>query len=233
MKNFAIAIIIIILSSCTKSSEKGLTLAINHNPQEKNKIPPQCSCPENDLRTTKADTVFTFGNGKKIALCGYRNTEDDPVTFSEFVLAECGKDTVLREWDATITCRVFTKGDTLIAEELYNLPVGKNFEYERTVWWIDKFYFEDGNIKTLPLRNDNIPKYSKGQIKKVLAEYKAATGKLEENTMEMAGKLFIAAVSGSKEALRNFYQFEEKYELDGAYAEEYEELKAMMYYYNN
>jgi hypothetical protein len=98
-----------------------------------------CKCAENDFTGTKADTVYKFSNGKIITLCGYRNIENKPINFSEFVLSACRERTIIDFWDATKTCNLRQVKDTLIVEELINLPTEKNRIYTSNIWSIEKF----------------------------------------------------------------------------------------------
>ena len=188
-----------------------------------------CTCPKTDLADSKADTVFKLSNGKSIALCGYRNEESKPVNFSEFVLAVCGQDQIIDFWGATQTCFVKTKKDTLIVETLVNLPVGKNLSFKQVVWGTDRIYFKDQTAVKSYSVNKKTPKYNKANILEVLKEFEAAKGSMDEKKMELTNKLFIAALSSSPTALKYFKQMEFKFgELDGAFAEEYHDLTAML-----
>lgn len=100
-----------------------------------------CDCPKTQFAGTKADTSFNFSNGKIIVLCGYENPDSKPKTYSEFILAVCGQDTIIDFWDAMMTCRFKVKNDTLLVEHLQYLPTGKDFKYQETVWTIEKIYF--------------------------------------------------------------------------------------------
>ena len=46
--------------------------------------------------------------------------------------------------------------------------------------------------------------------------------------MQLVNRLFIATISNDKKARKYFYEFEMKYELDGAFSEEYSDLKEML-----
>jgi hypothetical protein len=45
-----------------------------------------CECIIHDSKKAKADSVYTFSNGKSLAICGYR--EGNPNVFSEFYLTD-------------------------------------------------------------------------------------------------------------------------------------------------
>ena len=108
-----------------------------------------CNCPGNEFgypKAKKADTVFHLSNGKSIALCGFKDTEVAPgrTFYSEFVLAACGEDHVIKFWGAVLDCQLRVHKDTLIVETLDSLPTGENMRYKWTVWAIERIYFKDG-----------------------------------------------------------------------------------------
>ena len=106
--------------------------------QEKKVI---CDCPKTPFAGTKADTTFHLSNGRTIVLCGYKNPESKPNTYSEFVLVACGQDTIIDFWGAVLTCRLKTNNDTLLVDQLENLPTGENLKYQETIWTTEKIYF--------------------------------------------------------------------------------------------
>ncbi|WP_146047030.1 hypothetical protein [Flavobacterium croceum] len=187
-----------------------------------------CSCAKNDFTETKSDTIYKLSNGKSIALCGFRNVENNPVDFSEFVLSVCGENKIIDFWDATQNCNLRVSKDTLFVEELINLPTKENRNYETNIWGIDKIYFVKDKVIKKHLLNKNIRKYSEKEISKTLEEYENANQKLNNEKMELVNRLFIASISENKNARKYFYEFNGKYELDGAFAEEYNDLKSML-----
>lgn len=196
------------------------------NAQIKNE---SCDCPETPYAGTKADTTFHLSNGKTIVLCGYKDTDIQPTAFSEFILSVCGQDTIIDFWGAVLTCRLKVNKDTLLVDELQNLPTGMNFKYQETVWTTDKIYFSDQKIVRKLLVNRQIRKYDQDEIQSVLKSYKTAKSGLDDEKMVIANKLFIATISGNKKARRYFKEFKNKFgTLDGAYSEEYSDLTAML-----
>lgn len=188
-----------------------------------------CDCPKTQFAGTKADTAFHFSNGKTIVLCGYKNLESKPATFSEFVLSVCGQDTIIDFWGAALYCRLKTKNDTLLVDQLHNLPTGKNFAYQETIWTTEKIYFSGQKTVRKLLVNRKIRKYSPAEIQAVLKEYETAKSGLDDRKMEIANRLFVAAISGDKKARHYFKEFKGKFgTLDGAFSEEYSNLTAML-----
>ncbi len=188
-----------------------------------------CSCPKNNYTGTEADTIFYLTNGKKISLCGYKNPGSKPVNYSEFVLAVCGEDKVIDFWDGTQTCYLRTKKDTLLIDNLVNLPTGKNRIYELTIWAREKIFFKGPVITKVYAVNRNIPKYDQKDIAQTIQEFETAKAGLSEEKMELANRLFIAAISGNLKAREYFKEFSTKFgNLDGAFSEEYSDLTAML-----
>lgn len=188
-----------------------------------------CDCPQTQYAGTKADTTFHLSNGKTIVLCGYENPDSNPTTFSEFVLAVCGQDTIIDFWGAVLTCRLKVRRDTLLIDQLQNLPTGKNFKFQETVWTTEKIYFNGQEPIRELVVNRQIRKYSQGEIQSVLKIYETAKSGLDDSKMEIANKLFIATISGDKKGRQYFKEFKNKFgTLDGAFAEEYSDLTAML-----
>jgi hypothetical protein len=207
----------IILTVLTFSSAFGQTQKVS------------CDCPKTNYAGTKTDTTFHFSNGKIIVLCGYKNPDSKPTTFSEFVLAVCGQDTIIDFWGAVQTCNLKMKKDTLLVDQLQNLPTGKNFKYQETVWTTEKIYFIGQKVFRKLVVNRQIRKYSQDEIQTVLKIYETAKPGLDDSKMEIVNKLFIATISGNKTARQYFKEFKTKFgTLDGAFQEEYGELTKML-----
>jgi hypothetical protein len=188
-----------------------------------------CSCPKTQYAGTKADTTFYLSNGNTIVLCGYKNQDSKPTTFSEFILAVCGQDTIIDFWGSVLTCRLNVNKDTLLVDQLQNLPTGKNFKFQETIWTTEKIYFKGQNIVRKLMVNRQIRKYSQEEIQSVLKRYETAKTGLDDSKMEIANKLLIATISGDKKARQYFKKFKRKFgTLDGAFAEEYRDLTSML-----
>lgn len=193
-----------------------------------------CLCPKTEFAGTKADSTFHLSNGKTIVLCGYKNPDTNPTTFSEFILAVCGQDTIIDFWSAVLTCRLKVKNDTLLVDQLQNLPTGNNFKFQETIWTTEKIYFSGQKVVRKMELNKDIRKYNQEEIQSVLKTYETANKSLDDGKMEIANKLFIATISGDKKARQYFIEFENKFEiLDGAYKEEYNDLKSMLKLWDN
>lgn len=194
---------------------------------QKNKV--ICDCPKTPFAGTKADTTFDLSNGETIVLCGYKNPDSKPVAYSEFVLSVCGQDSVIGFWGAVSTCRLMVNKDTLFVDQLQNLPTGGSLKYQETVWTTEKIYFSEAKLIRKLQVNRQIRKYNRDEIRTVLDAYETAKHGLDESKMELADKLFIAAISGDKKARQYFKAFKTKFGTpDGAFAERYNDLTAMI-----
>lgn len=188
-----------------------------------------CNCPKTQFAGTKPDTTFYLSNGKTIVLCGYKNPHTKPTTFSEFILTVCGQDTIIDFWGAVLTCRLKVNKDTLLVDQLEDLPVGKNFKFKEIVWTTEKIYFNGQKITRKLGVNRQIRKYNQDEIQSVLKAYETAKPGLEASKMAIANNLFMATISGDNKARQYFKEFKSKFGiLGGSFSEEYSDLTAML-----
>lgn len=181
------------------------------------------------VKGDKPDTTFFLSDGHKIILCGYKDNNHNETYFSEFILQVCGQESIVDFWDATQTCRLSVYQDTLEIVEIKNLPTNNNRTYQLTDWSIEKVYFDKGHLKRTFEVNRTIRKYTKQEIQVTLKEFENAKTGIDDSKIELANRLFISAISGDKTARIFFREFETKFgQLDGAFAEEYKDLKAML-----
>jgi hypothetical protein len=204
-----------------------LTFGLTINSWGQNSVK-KCDCPSNYSTGSDPETTFHLTNGKEITLCGYAETKDNEKLYSEFVLAECGQDKVIDFWDALTVCRIKTDKDTLIIEELKNLPTGDSFAFKTTVWRIEKLYFKSDQIQRESRVNRKIKKYSQKEISSVLREVEALSRKLSYDNMDLVNKLFVAAISGDNTARKYLTDKARFGTMDGAFAEDYDELILML-----
>ena len=198
-----------------------------------------CKCPKNIyVDQIKPDTAFYFSNNKSIILCGYKDTEtiENEIIFSEFILANCSTKSVIDFWGSLKKCRVLCTKDTLLIEELKNLPAGENMSFKQTVWTIEKIYFVNDKINRKLFVNKNIRKYSNQEIQSVLLEYESRKPGHFEGKEVLLYHLFISTISGSTQARKYFNEFKNKFEIhkgDGAMAEESNELIKMLHQWDS
>jgi hypothetical protein len=177
----------------------------------------------------RPDTSFTFSNGQKIILCGSKEIYNTQRYFSEFILQDCGQDSIVGFWDAMQTCRLSKVKDTLKIVEVKNLPTGTNRSFVRTDWYIEKVFFKRGKLNRTSGLDWNIRKYTHEEIKQTLKEFETAPQKYHEDRMKLAYTLFISTISGDKTSAKYFKDFAKKFGvLDGGDLEEYKDLQAML-----
>jgi hypothetical protein len=197
-----------------------------------NKI--SCDCPKTKYAGEKADS-FLFSNGKTIVLCGYNNPERSPKSFSEFTLSVCGQNSIIDSFHSfigtkpVITCHLKMDKDTLFIQQVANLPTGKNFVVQPTIWSNEKIYFRDGKHVIKQTVNRNIPKYDQKKIDVVLKSFETSKPGLDSAKMELANQLLMAVISGNATARQYLKEFKTKFgNLQGIFLEEYNDLTAML-----
>lgn len=198
-----------------------------------------CKCPPNEFvnpMAKKADTVFHLSNGESISLCGSKDTGiiPGPNVYTEFVLAACGEKHIIKFWGAVLDCRLHVYKDTLIVETIDNLPTGKNMRYQWTVWTIEHIYFKSGKAARDFKVNKQIPKYTEHEIQAALKQYEEAIrissargnpDNVNNVNMEIADKLFMSAISGSRQARADLKTFYKHFGgLSGEYLEWYDDI---------
>ncbi len=188
-----------------------------------------CDCPK-EMAGSKIDTIFRLPDGKAIALCGYTQSPKDS-DLSEFALMDYQTGQRIGVWGSFSSCSIQEKGDTLVVHENKNFPVGKNYSYQYSAWTKTDIFNKKGKWIVQHRFDSGIKKYTSKQIAAVIHQYDTtpSTAKKTENVMLIAYKLFIATISGSKEARIRLLNFDKKYgELDGAWAEGYDDLMGML-----
>ena len=191
----------------------------------------ECRCPVSPYADVKSEVTFRLSNNTSIVLCGSRETDiiKGKTLYSEFVLSVCGSNKIIKFWDAVTFCDVKQKKDTLLVETLVNLPVGKSMKYEETVWTIERIHLAKGKIKRDSVINPQLPKYTQSQISTIINLYNHTRNANNDTTIELADKLFISTISGSKKAKKYLVSFTKKFtRLDGVYLEEYDSIIRML-----
>lgn len=192
-----------------------------------------CNCPQNaPSELAEPDTIFHFSNGMDIGLCGYKEIDKktNEVLFLEFSLFVCGQDSILTGGGWFLqNSKIKKYGDTLILLDCPYLPTGDKFEERETPWIIEKIYFIKGRVKVEKVVNRNIRKYSQEEIQFVLHEYekiKSSYSNLNDSTVGIVYKLFVAIISGSGKARDYFNDVPLKFKgLDTIYGEIYSDLQ--------
>lgn len=192
-------------------------------------------CTATTVAGPEPDTAFNFSNGSKLLLCGYSESREGKKIYSEFVLSDCGNDSIIDFWSAVEEYEILFGQDTLQLHKVELLAIGNERELIREKWLTEYFYYDSGKLQRIKKLNPKI-KYSQSQIDQSLKEYELTHWKTQiegseeytEEKMELANRLLIAAVSGSEQAEQFFKEFDSKFKPDGAYAEWYHEMADML-----
>jgi hypothetical protein len=198
---------------------------------------PVCYCPTASKwgpkyeKGTKANRIFDLGNGQSIALCGYAEKKliRGKTLYSEFVLSACGSADAIGVWGALETCNIETANDTLLVNILKLLPATPKATETYFTWTTERFYYTQMKLKRTITINPELPKYSPTQIGVVLSLYdQHNVNDNSDAVAELADKLLLCALSGSKQAENDLRNFSKKFKnLDGATAESYDNTYRM------
>jgi hypothetical protein len=192
----------------------------------------KCACPANDFGVTQDQwkSSYQFSNGRQLSIFGDTNGN----YLSEFILADCQAGNTLEYWGAVETCTVKKIGDTLLITEQVFLPIGRNNKYQSTDWLMHYYYFSNNTVVNASTVNKNIKPYSPQEIKSILNDFENHSGKYTEGVEILMDRLWLATISGDKTARTYFEQFDKKFGwLDGAYSEQYHDLKAKLKLWDN
>jgi hypothetical protein len=214
----AIYLALLLMISCFASAQKSA---------------PVCKCPKTFwvAAGAKPAKIFHFSNNRSIGLYGGADTEiiKGKTLYSEFVLAACGAKKIIKFWGAMLTCDVKMANDTLYVNTLYPFPIGKAMKPHYIPWTIELIYFTGSEATRDSLINPNIPKYTPAQIARVFSQYQHTPNANNDTTIDLAEKLFISTLSGSKKAKYYLLNFHKKFTtLDGVYQEEYDTIMRML-----
>ena len=193
-----------------------------------------CNCPSHTItHIGKPDKIFQFSNGKTVALCGYSEIQNNQKVFSEFVIYPCGQFKFIAKWDATQTCTIEQKNDTLIVQEFYFIANGKDMSLKWTKFYKTKYYWKSLKLVDTSFYLKSLRKYSPIEIKKALLQFENLKKVYNsENTLLVGHRLFWAYVSGSKKAGQYLEKLNENFgPFDGATAEDYDHLIATYKHY--
>lgn len=95
---------------------------------QRTKVNKNCRCPKTELVSKKYGTIFEMSYNRKFVVCGEVDRDTEPPTFTEFIIAECGKKNIIDFWDENKTCEIKQESDTIYVKRLEYLPVGNNFQ---------------------------------------------------------------------------------------------------------
>lgn len=195
----------------------------------------ECECAKSKFQTNLTPaTVFTFSGNKRIAACGFKDIHilESQAEYSEFVISECGNDTITGFWGASENVIIFLNNDTLYLKSQEKLAIGKNFDLIQGTWAIEYMYYYNGILQRKKAIDQEL-RYTPEQVKATLKQYnktkwiphaESKDAVKNERMMQLANQLMIAALSGSSIAEQYFYQFGKKFQPMGGYEEWYSDM---------
>ncbi len=184
-----------------------------------------CGCPEsyNGVNSKK----FLFSNGRSIVVCGDTEMLGKKNTYTEFALFQCGHIKSLENWGAIKHCYVQQQDDTLIIEELFDLPIGEGSQEIYAPFFVTEFFYENGQLIKINTLSKRLPYYTEAKKIDAFKKYRELKKGNYENTISIANMLFWAFVSGNTFAENYFVNVEQKFgPFDGVVAEEWNWLLA-------
>ena len=184
MKKFLIAITILFQFSCKQKAEP-------------------CHCTETDVVMCSTPfRTFKFTNGKFLAITSAPDSSESKPVYLEFGIYECGADSLTRFYHALEPCLLDFRSDTLFVNRQELLAIGKDFRWVDTTWLIDKYYYDNGKLKT----HKALPSYlgyDNAQIDEVLRKFESSEWKTQmtigsdsamDKMMQLANNLMIASI---------------------------------------
>ncbi|MFB9864365.1 hypothetical protein [Rufibacter immobilis] len=193
------------------------------------------ACVESIYAETEPDTAFDFSNGQRLLICGGSEIQDKKKVYSEFVISECGNNTLIGFWGAVEKYGIEYVKDTLKLSKVELLAIGENRELTEKTWLTEYFYYQDNELQRVKKLNPKIA-YSQSEIDNTLQEYEATKWMIQiessqeytEEKMRLANRLLVAAVSGSRKAEQYFKEFASNFKPDGVYSEWYSEMESLL-----
>ncbi len=193
-----------------------------------------CSCAEeHGAALVRPDTVFVLDSTMAVAYCGWIDRTRTEPRYSEFTLRWCSNQWPLLEADATRTFRIQVNDHALVAEDLRILPTGTDLQLGEIVW---RTHVIEGTYD--PTMGEVVAKISEvpGDLHMITAREEDAIRerlrtvdpKVHFTDEQLLGLLFLSAASDRPGAEKRFRNLRKHYQLDGAFAEAYNELVAML-----
>jgi len=193
-----------------------------------------CNCPEGqDLaHQGEPDKVFTLSNGQQIGVCGDVEKIGADTIYSEVILYHCGHDGFFRGWDGIKTCKIYQDQDTIIVQQLFNLPVGENMQIITTTFRTEKYFYRGARFVTRSVYRVDLKPYTTSQIEDVLGQYTRLKKGDHAGILQTARRLCWAHISGSNEAGIAFDNLYEKFSLpETGISDEMDQLHGLYWFW--
>ena len=191
-----------------------------------------CPC-LSDEAGNKPQKVFSFSNGRRIGLCGERSSLQGVEVYTGCTIYPCGQHKAMGEWDATESCSVIQKGDTLEVAEWYPIANGRHLSLEWHPFYIIQYHWGHGRWMQASWFDRHLRTYTVQEIKQVAGQYAAlAKPRNYDHLLLVAHRLFWAYVSGSRQAGKDLETCYKRFgPFDGAVSEEFDAVMAAYRYY--
>jgi hypothetical protein len=216
------------------------------NISETKKIqPPVCQCPASiHDSNAKPATIFSFSNGKAIALWERNNQKDSfpgSLTYSDFIISECDTDFPAGSWNDRTHCTVEMAADTLVIRQLSLIALSPKLDMVHMPWLITKFYYRNNKLESEKEFNPELH-YSEKQIKRAFEHLDTTKWRTHNELgnsreafrlMRFASQMMVASISGSSKAEVYFYKVKEQFQPEGEYALWFKEMEEIIYFSRN
>lgn len=195
---------------------------------------PPCSCAEeHGAPFVETDTVFVLDSALALGYCGWIDHSKAEPRYSEFTLRWCVNQWPLLVADAMKEFRLNVVERKLVAEDLRILPSGSDLHMGVVVWRTHVIEGvldpESGDLVAMisEVPGDLHPITAKEE-EAIRARLKLVHAEQQWSDEQLLGLLFLSAASDRPGAEKRFRKLRQHYLLDGAYAEQYNELLAML-----
>lgn len=193
----------------------------------------KCICPPNVISSVSGkepSVSFSLNKDISIGVCGEGEVDDHYDTnekiYSETYIFDCSSNDIIYEWYALQPCTINKHKDTVFIKELFLLPIGKNFSYKWSPFYITEIFPQNGIIKKRSYHLLNKDLYTQEQINNILQTYRQADSTTyewnSEEYLNLCSQLFWCYISGNKKAEEYLNNAKKKFGgFSGYIAEEY------------
>jgi len=187
-----------------------------------------CSCRDlmsDELRS--ADTVIHVNDRFQVAICGYYAKKEK--RFSEFTIYSCN-DPIrsMGEWGAVKECLLHVTDTSLVVDQLMTLPHGDALELEVVPCIRSEFYADAISMNMMTSIVAELPKLDRAAMERLERELAMARMNNTLLNEQQIGLAFLPAAQDLGDWRVRFLDLRSVYLLDGAVAEYYNELKALL-----
>lgn len=185
-----------------------------------------CKSYQRELFEDEAIDIFSFKNGEQLKICPsvwYNFYNDEKKYFRDFAIEQCKNDSIVFVGKSYTFYTLELKEDTLIVNELVDLPTGKDRSPEHVILSNTIINLENGKFKIINQFNP-IRKYTSKEILLTLSECESKGNISNKKITRLISRLFVAALSDEK-AKQYFINLSNKFSItEGQVLERYQNL---------